>query len=157
MLEDVLGWAVVMVGAFVMKFTDFTILDPLMSIGVALFIFINAAINLKTATDIFLVKIPHGISVNEIKAHLCEIDGILDVHHVHVWSMDGQNSYATMHVVASGDPREIKSAVREELSEHGIVHVTIEFEEDGEDCHEKHCHIIANEGCEHCHHHHHHH
>ena len=157
MLEDVLGWAVVMVGAFVMKFTDFTILDPLMSIGVALFIFINAAINLKTATDIFLVKIPYGINVSEIKAHLCEIDGVLDVHHVHIWSMDGQSTYATMHVVAVGDSHKIKSDVRKELSEHGIVHVTLELEYSGEECHDKHCHTEAKNSCGHCCHHHHHH
>lgn len=47
MLEDVLGWAVVLIGAVIMRFTDITILDPLMSIGVAVFIVINAARNLK--------------------------------------------------------------------------------------------------------------
>ncbi len=46
MLEDVLGWAVVLIGAIVMKFTDFAIIDPLMSIGVAVFIIINAVRNL---------------------------------------------------------------------------------------------------------------
>ena len=154
MLEDVLGWAVVLVGAFVMKFTNFTILDPIMSIGVALFIFVNSVINLKSAIDIFLVKTPHGISVNEIKAHLCEIDGILDVHHIHIWTMDGQSSYATMHIVADGDTHKIKSEAKKELAEHGIIHTTLELEEDGEDCHEKHCLIEVKSTCGHCHHHH---
>lgn len=47
MLEDVLGWIVVLVGAVVMRFTDFALLDPIMSIGVSLFILINALRNLK--------------------------------------------------------------------------------------------------------------
>lgn len=47
MLEDVLGWIVVLVGAIVMRFTDFALLDPIMSIGVSLFILINALRNLK--------------------------------------------------------------------------------------------------------------
>lgn len=46
MLEDVLGWIVVLVGAVVMRFTDFALLDPLMSIGVSAFILINAIRNL---------------------------------------------------------------------------------------------------------------
>ena len=47
MLEDVLGWLVVLVGAIVMRFTDFALLDPVMSIGVSVFILINAIRNLK--------------------------------------------------------------------------------------------------------------
>ena len=47
MLEDVLGWIVVLVGAVVMRFTDFALLDPMMSIGVSVFILINALRNLK--------------------------------------------------------------------------------------------------------------
>lgn len=47
MLEDVLGWLVVLVGAIVMRFTDFSLLDPIMSIGVSAFILINAIRNLK--------------------------------------------------------------------------------------------------------------
>ena len=159
MLEDVLGWAVVLIGAVVMRFTDFYIIDPLMSIGVAIFILINAIRNLKEALDLFLEKTPHGIDVCEIKEHICHIDGVLDVHHVHVWSMDGQSNYATMHVVAKGDFHDLKEKIREELREHGIGHATLEFENEGEHCHEEHCHTPehSHEGHHHHHHHHHHH
>ena len=70
MLEDVLGWIVVLIGAIVMRFTSFSIIDPLMSIGVAVFIFINAFKNLKEAIDLFLEKTPHGISVEELREHI---------------------------------------------------------------------------------------
>ena len=103
MLEDVLGWAVVLVGAVVMRFTDLTVIDPLMSIGVAVFIFINALKNLKEVLDLFLAKTPESIQINEIKEHVESIDGVLGVHHIHIWSMDGSANYATMHVVCSGD------------------------------------------------------
>ena len=79
MLEDVLGWVVVLVGAVVMRFTDFAIIDPFMSIGVAVFILINTVKNLKEAVDLFLEKTPHDVSIDEIKEHLCEIEGVLDV------------------------------------------------------------------------------
>ncbi len=157
MLEDVLGWIVVLVGAVVMRLTDLAVIDPLLSIGVAVFIFINALKNMKEILNLFLEKTPEGISVKELQEHLCEINGILDVHHVHVWSMDGQHHFATMHVVTCADPHEIKDLIRAELKEHGIAHATLELEEEGEHCHEKHCHVETSECCHHHHHHHHHH
>ena len=156
MLEDVLGWIVVLVGAVIMRFTDISIIDPLMSIGVATFIFVNAFKNLKEAIDLFLEKTPHGIEIDEICEHLTHIEGVKDVHHVHVWSMDGYNNYATLHVVAEGDAHEIKEAIREELAEHGIAHATLELESPNEHCHELTCNPTTHEG-DHGHHHHHHH
>lgn len=155
MLEDVLGWIVVLIGAVVMRFTDFAIIDPIMSIGVALFILINATKNLKEVLDLFLEKTPSGIDVEEIKEHICSIDGVLDAHHIHIWSMDGQSNFATMHIVTNSDAHEIKELIREELSEHGIVHATLELEAEGEHCHEKNCDIKINSNSGHHHHHHH--
>lgn len=157
MLEDVLGWVVVLIGAIIMRFTDIKIIDPLMSMGVAAFIFINAIRNLRDVIDLFLEKIPHGVDPDEIEKHLLAIDGVWGVHHVHVWSIDGQKNYATMHVVVNGDHGEIKSHIREELAEHGISHVTLELEAEGEECGEHNCHIEhSSEGGHHHHHHHHH-
>ena len=157
MLEDVLGWLVVLVGAIIIRFTDLVILDPIMSIGVAIFIFVSALGNLKEALDLFLEKAPHGIDTAEISEHIEKIEGVIGVHHIHVWSIDGQNNYATMHVVASGNPHEIKHKVREELEEHGIGHATLELEEIGEHCSEEHCHVEHSHEGHHHHHHHHHH
>ncbi|MBO5211612.1 MAG: cation transporter [Clostridia bacterium] len=155
MLEDVLGWAVVLIGAVIMRFTDFKLIDPILSILVAVFIFIHAFSHLKEALDLFLVKIPEGINIDEIKHHILEIDGVLGVHHIHIWSMDGNQNYATMHIVTNGDYLEVKKAVKEELKEHGIVHATLELENESEDCEDKHCHTHS--GCGHHHGHHHHH
>lgn len=157
MLEDVLGWVVVLVGAIVMRFTDIAILDPLMSIGVALFILSHAAENLKEVLDLFLEKTPADISVEELKEHLSEIEGVHDVHHIHIRSMDGQHHHATMHIVTDGDAHTIKKQIREELAEHGIVHATLELETPGEHCHEMHCHVTTSSSAGHHHHHHHHH
>ncbi len=154
MLEDVLGWIVVLVGAIVMRFTDFVIIDPIMSIGVAVFIFVHAVRNLKETLDIFLERTPRDVSIEEIKSHLREIEGVADVHHVHVWSMDGQSNYATMHIVTNRDPHEVKEAVRNELAEHNIVHATLELENEGEHCYEQNCRPISNQNVGHHHHHH---
>ena len=156
MLEDVLGWLVVLVGAIIMRFTDIRIIDPIMSMGVAVFIFINAVKNLKEVLDLFLEKIPHDVSIEEIKEHITEIDGVKGVHHIHIWSMDGHQNYATMHVVVNGDAHRIKDNIREELREHGIGHATLELESENEHCHEENCHIHYENSPGHHHHHHHH-
>ena len=157
MLEDVLGWIVVLIGAVVMRFTDIRIIDPIMSIGVALFIFINAIRNLKDAVDLFLEKAPENVDIGEIKEHISKIDGVLNVHHIHIWSMDGHNNFATMHIVTNADHHKVKDAVREELKEHGIGHATLELEAEGEHCRNEHCHIEPESHGHHHHHHHHHH
>ena len=154
MLEDVLGWVVVLIGAVVMKFTDFSIIDTILSIGVAIFILINSFKNLKYVIDIFLLKTPKNLDVEELKHHLLEIDGVLDVHHIHLWTLDGNNVYATLHVVYDEKVSGIKEKVREELKEHHIHHVTIELEKEDECCNEKSC--VIHE-CNHVHDHHHHH
>ena len=70
MLEDVLGWGIILLGAIIIKFTSISIIDPLMSTVVALFILINSIKNLKTILDLFLEKTPNNISIDEIKEHL---------------------------------------------------------------------------------------
>ncbi len=154
MLEDVLGWVVVLIGAVVMRFTDFWILDPIMSIGVSVFIFINAIKNLKIMINLFLEKIPSGIEMQKLRDDLCKIQGVLDIHHIHVWSIDGYNNYATMHVVTDEDSHNIKDKIREKVKDYNISHVTLEFETSDEHCHHKNCYIKHNE-CGHHHHHHH--
>lgn len=154
MLEDVLGWIVVLIGAVVMRFTDFAVIDPLMSVAVAVFIFVNAIKNLKSAIDLFLEKAPASINISELKEHLTKLKGVIDVHHIHIWSMDGQSNYATMHLVTKGDGHEIKEAVREELKEHGIAHATLELEAEHEHCHEEQCAVKTSAGMAHHHHHH---
>ena len=141
MHEDVLGWIVVLIGAIVMSFSDITIIDPLMSIGVAIFILINAIKNLGKVLELFLEKTPRNLSISELREHIQKIDGVIDVHHIHVWSIDGYNNYATMHIVANDNAHNIKSKIRDELKDHGIGHVTLELEAENEHCHEKHCHV----------------
>ena len=157
MIEDVLGWIVVLVGAVIMRFTDFYIIDPVMSICVAVFIFINATKNLKQAAELFLEKIPSDIDIEQIKQHVLEIDGVCNVHHIHIWSMDGYNNYATMHIVSDENPVKIKKEIKEELKEHNISHTTLELETTDEHCDDEHCHVHHNESCGHHHHSHGHH
>ena len=158
MLEDVLGWVLVLIGAIIMRFTDIAVIDPVMSIFVAVFIFVNAVKNLKRAESVILEKTPANIDVHHLKEELLRLDGVLNVHHIHLWSMDGYTNFATMHIVTDKEGAEIKIKVREFLKNHHIGHATLEIESPLEECIEEHCHInhSESEGGHHHHHHHHH-
>ena len=151
-LEDVLGWIVVLVGAIIMNITDIKILDPIMSIGVALFILIHSLKNLSKVLDLFLEKTPSNVDIDKLETELLKIKGVDDIHHIHVWSIDGYNNYATMHIVStSKDMKRIKEEIREELEEYNICHSILETET--EPCNDIECNVEVHHEHEHHHHH----
>ncbi len=152
MLEDVMGWLAVLIGAIVIKFTDIYVIDPILSIIVALFVIFNSIKNLLQILDIFLIKTPKNIDVDKIIEHVKEIDGVVDVHHFHIWTLDGEINCATLHIVAHTIDCHIKYKVKEELNKHGISHTTIEIETESEHCKEKTCNIKRQTTHPHCHH-----
>lgn len=138
MLEDVLGWAVVLVGALVIRFTGFIIIDPIMSIGVSVFILVHALKNGKEVIEVFLEKTPKDIKIEEVKKKILTIEHIKDVHHIHIWSMDGNKNFATLHIVIdTKSTKRIKDKVKKELENFNIEHVTIETEYKNEVCKDK--------------------
>lgn len=155
MLEDVLGWIVVLIGAVLMRFTEIMILDSFMSIGVALFILHHAMKHLCSIIHLFCEKVPEGVSVSKVQESISSLPGVSDVHHIHIWSQDGEHHYATMHLVINGEAIDVKKKVRELLKQYYIAHVTLETEREGELCEERNCIVKkhpAEAGC-HCHHH----
>ena len=108
--------------------------------------------------DLFLLKTPDGLSVSEIREHVLAVDGVRDAHHIHLWSLDGNEKLITMHVVTEAVSPELKHNIRAELQEHGIFHSTIEYESPEEVCEDRECCIgtrtaSAGEGPHHHHHH----
>ena len=144
MLEDVFGWIIVLIGSIIMNFTDIRIIDSLMSIGVAIFILFSSLKNLKKILDIFLEKTPDDINIDKLKEKLLEIKDVDDIHHIHIWSIDGFNNYATMHIVTkSKDIVNVKKKIRKELEKNDICHSILETEEEA--CDDKECHIEVKE------------
>lgn len=153
MLEDVLGWIVVLIGAIIMRFTNISYLDPILSILVALFILKQALANFISILNVFLEKIPAQVSLEEIEKHLLNIPGVKNVHHLHIWSLDGYHNYATLHVVSNEPNIKLKQTIKSELSAHQIAHSTIEMENTNENCHDQNCklHSIDRPHTHHCH------
>lgn len=153
MLEDVLGWLVVLAGAMIMRFTNLALLDPLMSIGVALFIGFHGAKHLRQVLEVVLEKAPRGLDAETVRSQLAQLEGVLDVHHLHIWTLDGHLHCATVHIVTNTDPHGIKDKVRHRMEALGVAHVTVETETAHEHCHHKACALSLQP---HSHHHHHH-
>ena len=137
MFEDVLGWAIVLIGAIIIKFTDLSIIDPIMSILVSLYILTHVVKHFETILNVFLEKTPINISLDNIRKELLKIKDIKDVHHIHIWTLDGFNNYATMHIIS--DNNDVKKQVRKKLLELNINHVTLELESLEEKCEHSEC------------------
>ena len=130
LLEDVLGWVAVLIVSVVMLFADVSILDPLLSVLITVWVGINAARNLKRTMDVFLQAVPDDVDVDALCEMACGVEGVVDLRHVHVWSQEGEHHVLTGHLVVDCDSLEraetLREQVRRELRDAGIEHVTLE-------------------------------
>lgn len=139
LVEDALGWGAVLIGALAIHFYSLLILDPLLSAGIAVFILIHAVGSLKRVALVFLQTAPEGFDVERFHAQVCSQPGIVDAHHTHSWSVDGERHVLSTHLVLPDDASpedylEAKSRVRALLRGHHFEHVTLEVERAGEKC-----------------------
>jgi cobalt-zinc-cadmium efflux system protein len=139
LLEDVLGWVVVLVASIIMKFYDVPILDSLLSLIITAFILFRVFGNMRQTFRIFMQATPSKEQVEHFKSNLAIIKGIIDIHDMHFWTMDGSYNIASLHV--SVDPQmtvseteQVKLEVRTFLVKEGFAHTTIEIEPGGKLC-----------------------
>ena len=157
MMEDMFGWITVLIGAIIIKFTNMEIIDPLMSIAIALFIFVSAAGNLFSALAILLDKAPKKIKTTRVKKQLLKIKGVEEIHAFRLWQLDETNIICTLHVVINPKKFEGKQVIREYLHSLGIQHTTIEIETEDDLCGEDDEIKVVVDAHHHHHHGHHHH
>ncbi|WP_218310386.1 cation diffusion facilitator family transporter [Alteromonas antoniana] len=138
LLEDVLGWVAVLIVAIVMQFKDWPILDPILSIGFTLFILFNVIRNLLSTAKLFFQASPDNSLLQNVTDKLLELDAVSDLHHLHIWSLDGEHHVATVHVVSQFESKaeylELKESVSNALQEFELSHTTIEIELTSEEC-----------------------
>lgn len=144
LLEDVLGWAAILIGSVVMYFFDVPILDPLMSIGISCYVLYNVYKNLRNTFKVILQGIPEEIEIKELETLLLSFGEVQKIHDLHIWSIDGNYNVLSVHIVVnqalSVDKLAIvKSKIRASLLNIGIQHATFEFETEDENCNFEHC------------------
>lgn len=103
LLEDVLGWIAVLIGATVMYFTKWFWIDSLLTLLIALFISYNVVKNLIETFKILLQVVPSNVSVSEVKSGLQQIPHVISVDQLHIWSLDGSTTIASAHITITDD------------------------------------------------------
>ncbi|RKZ79579.1 MAG: cation transporter [Gammaproteobacteria bacterium] len=142
LIEDVLGWFSILIVSIVLLFWEWPILDPLLSIAFTLFILMNVIKNTYQTIKLFLQSVPDNKLLDEIRDKLNALQHVSNVHHIHLWSLDGEKHVLTAHLeidqmVCANEQKEIKENVHKALSDYSLSHTTIEFELPDELCRDK--------------------
>ena len=129
-LEDTLGWLAVILMAIVLRFTDWYILDPLLSLVISIFILIKAIPRFWSTLKIFLDAVPEGVETGDLEKDLETLTNVKSVNQLSIWSMDGLENNAIIHICIKDWEKimETKEAVRQFLEERGVQNITIEVD-----------------------------
>ncbi|MBC74552.1 MAG: cation transporter [Halobacteriovoraceae bacterium] len=139
LLEDVLGWTAILIVAIILKFKDIHYLDPALALFITAYILWNVVKRLKETLSIFLQGVPEDFSIEGMEQKLIGIQNIEEVHHTHIWSLDGEHHVLTTHLVLSNihnfnEFLEVKKEVKKLLSGYKFKHSTVETEFDSKTC-----------------------
>ena len=156
-LEDTLGWIAVILMAIILRFTEWYILDPLLSLVISFFILSKAIPRFWSTLKIFLDAVPEGVNIQKIKTDLAELDHVASINQLNLWTMDGLEKNAIIHVCLEQieDMEASKTAIRHHLKDIGFHNITIEVDSDQDShaCHKRDIHAIESQSG-HDHHHH---
>lgn len=136
LLEDVLGWIAVLFASVFIYLFNIYILDPLLSIAITGYVLYHVFRNLKEVGQIILQAVPKDINISTIIRKLKAMPNVVDIHDLHVWSMDSDYNVLSMHVVITADANAqlVKEQIRTELFTMHIAHATLEVERQGVVC-----------------------
>lgn len=133
MMEDMLSWIAILVGSIVMYFTHWYIIDPLLSMIIALYVLYGGYTILRDTVHVLLEGVPTGVSIEEVKKYLKKQKGVKGVHDLHIWSLGSNDRVLSCHIVtnvkALKDSTALVARLRKGLQEnYHIMHSTIECE-----------------------------
>lgn len=139
LMEDVLGWTAVLIAAVVLMFVDTPYIDPALSLAITIYIMWNVFKRLKETLMIFLQASPSEINEKEIKEKILAFAHVDSLHHVHIWSLDGEKHVFTAHIKLKGvtgfeDVLALKKSLKKLLKDYPFSHHTIEVELPEEKC-----------------------
>ena len=131
-LEDTLGWVAVILMAIVLRFTDWYILDPLLSLVISIFILSKAIPRFWSTLKIFLDAVPEGVDIKQVKSDLEQLDHVASINQLNLWTMDGLEKNAIVHVCLKEiEQMELcKESIRRKLKDCGFQNITIEIDAD---------------------------
>lgn len=136
MLGDALSTAAVIVGGAAIYSTGSEWVDPALSLGIAAMILWSSVGIVRESLNILLEGTPRGLSLSEIRARMEEVEGVEDVHDLHVWSLGAQTHALASHVTIADIPPSESARILDEINgvllrKFHIHHTTIQFEHEG--------------------------
>lgn len=135
LLEDILGWVALLIGAVIINFWNEPVIDPIMTIGFTIFVLWGVLRNAKETFNLLLEGVPAYIDIDRVKDSILSIEGVKRVHDVHIWSLEGETDILTAHIVVENkylqEPDAIKQSIKSKLKEFHIEHSTLELEGEG--------------------------
>ena len=154
-LEDTLGWLAVILMAIVLRFTDWYILDPLLSLVISIFILTKAIPRFWSALKIFLDAVPEGVDIKQVMSDLERLDNVASLNQLNLWTMDGLEKNAIVHICLKEieQMETCKESIRNLLKDCGFQNITIEVDADLE-THQAHKRKVCELEQRHAHHHH---
>ena len=131
-LEDTLGWLAVILMAIVLRFTDWYILDPLLSLIISFFILSKAIPRFWSTLKIFLDAVPEGVDIKQVMSDLEGLDNVASLNQLNLWTMDGLEKNAIVHVCLKEieQMETCKEFIRNLLKDCGFQNITIEVDAD---------------------------
>jgi cobalt-zinc-cadmium efflux system protein len=139
LLEDVLGWIAILIGSILLMFWEIPIIDPILSILISIYILFNVFRNIRDVLSIFLQARPGDVEIKDLEKSFADLPGIINVHDLHIWSMDGNYHVLSVHLVVDRNYTtkelvSVKDKLNRLVEKYGINHATYEFETEDEDC-----------------------
>lgn len=133
MLEDLLGWAAVLVVSMVLLFKPWYFLDSVLSILISIVILRGVYFNLKKSFSIFMQKFPEDLNMEKLMIKLKGVEQVLDVHAVKGWSIDDTHFYLSLHVQVEEETTikeidKLRKRLKQILEDFHVFHCSIEFE-----------------------------
>jgi cobalt-zinc-cadmium efflux system protein len=139
LLEDVLGWVAVLVGSLIIMVFHAPMVDTYLGLGISVYILYGALRQAKRMGTILLEGVPGNVNQSALVTDIRKVELVLDIHDVHLWTLDGESHLFSCHLVVPGsvtleEAIQIRERVRRVAKSYGIWHTTIEIDPEGYQC-----------------------
>ncbi len=132
MLGDAVSSVGIIAGAIAIHFTGLAVIDPVLSVLIGILIVWTAWDIIQESLNVLLEGLPRGLELNEVTGAMRKIDGVIDVHDLHIWSLGSSAHAMSCHVLIEDMPPSESNAILQRINEvlckYEINHTTIQFE-----------------------------
>jgi cobalt-zinc-cadmium efflux system protein len=133
MLGDLIGSAAIVAGALVLHATGWYWVDPALSIAIAALIVWSACGVIGDSCNILLEALPRGLTLGDVKNEMRGVEGVLDIHDLHIWSLGSRSRALSCHVLIDDVPPSASTVILRRIQhlladQYRIRHTTVQFE-----------------------------